>query len=53
MLKLQRLDNVIMLINDKDYCIEYLDLNYDGSAVIKTCLDKNKDKKLKFKIFKN
>ena len=52
-IKLQRLDNVIMLVNENDYCVEYLDLNYDGSAVIKTCSDKNKNKKSKFKIFKN
>ncbi|GEM_PF-6855784 len=50
MLKLQRLNNVIMLVNENAYCIEYLDLNYDGSAVIKTCSDKSKFKKLKLKI---
>ncbi len=49
-IKLQRLESVLNIIKERYYCIEYLDLNYEGSAVIKPCMDKKKNKKLKLKI---
>ena len=52
-IKLQRLETVMKLIKNGIICIEYLDLNYEGSAVIKPCLDKSKKKRVKLKIFKN